>query len=69
MHYVYILNSVPFPDKFYVGYTLDISNRLKDHNESGSVHTKEYKPWKIIWYCMFVSKEEVDIQFAPHAFK
>jgi putative endonuclease len=58
MHYVYILNSIPYPDKFYVGYTLDVHDRLNVHNEGGSVYTKEYKPWKLFWYCVFETKDK-----------
>jgi putative endonuclease len=57
MHYVYILNSIHYPDKFYVGYTLDVHDRVNVHNEGGSVHTKKHKPWKLIWHCVFETKE------------
>lgn len=43
-HYVYILNSISNPTKFYVGYTLNVQSRLKTHNAGDSMHTKEYRP-------------------------
>lgn len=58
MHCVYILNSIHNPEKFYVGYTLNVQDRLKVHNEGSSVHTKDYKPWKIVWQCLFEDKEK-----------
>jgi len=46
-HYVYILQSINFPDNLYVGYTTDIKKRLAKHNEGGANYTSKYKPWKI----------------------
>jgi predicted GIY-YIG superfamily endonuclease len=56
MYYVYFIQSIPFPDKTYIGYTTDLKQRLECHNSGGSVHTTKYKPWKIIVYLGFVSK-------------
>lgn len=56
MHYVYVLNSILFPDKFYVGYTLDIQTRVDAHNAGNSIHTKQGRPWKLHMYCAFEDK-------------
>ncbi len=56
MHYVYILRSVNFPDKFYVGYTLNVGARLDKHNSGESIYTKEHKPWALIFSCCFADK-------------
>ena len=48
MHYfVYILESIQFPDKIYIGFTKDLKERLNKHNEGGSRYTSQFKPWKI----------------------
>ncbi|MCF8468144.1 MAG: GIY-YIG nuclease family protein [Sneathiella sp.] len=47
MHYVYILQSIDFPEHFYVGLTIDLNKRLAQHNNGGSIHTNKFKPWKI----------------------
>ncbi len=47
MYYVYILQSVNFPDKFYIGYTNDLKRRLMQHNNEHAGHTEKYRPWKI----------------------
>lgn len=47
MYYVYILQSVNFPDKFYIGYTNDLKRRLMQHNNEHAGHTEKYRP-KII---------------------
>ena len=55
-YYVYILNSLVFPEKFYVGYTEDIKARLATHNAGGSVHTAKDRPWVISTYLVFEDK-------------
>jgi len=46
MHYVYILQSIDQPEHFYVGITIDLRNRLLEHNNGQSVHTNKFKPWR-----------------------
>ena len=45
--YVYILESIQFPDKRYIGFTSNLPQRLAKHNESRSIYTSKFKPWKI----------------------
>lgn len=52
MKYVYILQSEKF-DKFYVGITDDIENRLNCHNSEFVPSTKPFIPWKIKNYFYF----------------
>ena len=58
MYYVYLLKSIKNPNKTYIGYTTDLKARLQKHNEGGSVHTKIYKPWKLITYVCFDCKKK-----------
>ena len=44
--YVYLLQSVPHPDKRYVGITSDLQERLKQHNRGQSPHTSKHCPWE-----------------------
>lgn len=46
MFYVYILQSIVSPDKFYTGFTVDPEQRLIKHNEGGNKYTKAYRPWE-----------------------
>ncbi len=55
MYYVYLIQSINFPDKKYVGYSTDLKKRLETHNKGGSVYTKKYKPWKLEMYLGFKS--------------
>ncbi len=38
--------------------TENIVNRLESHNSGASLHTNKFKPWKIIWYCVFNNKNK-----------
>lgn len=58
MYYIYLLRSLNSPEKTYIGFTTSITNRLKKHNEGGSPHTKRDKPWKLVTYLAFSSKEK-----------
>ena len=46
-YYAYILHSQVFGDKFYTGFTENLEQRLKYHNNGQCPHTKKYKPWKL----------------------
>jgi predicted GIY-YIG superfamily endonuclease len=52
VQYVYILQSLKYPDKYYVGSTNDVAMRLQKHNagrsESQSRHSSMYGPWKLV---------------------
>jgi putative endonuclease len=45
--YVYILESLGSPGRFYVGFTEDLSSRLAKHNAGEVSHTAKFKPWRI----------------------
>jgi len=49
MYYTYILKSIDY-NKFYIGSTENLKNRLNDHNNGKSKFTKPYLPWKVIYY-------------------
>ena len=58
MHYVYLLQSINNPAKTYIGYTTDLKQRFKAHNQGGSIYTEADKPWKLIMYLAFTSKNK-----------
>ena len=45
--YVYMLQSVVRADSHYVGFTADLSARLKAHNAGSVSATKSFRPWRI----------------------
>jgi len=58
-YYVYMLKTLSgFKKKTYIGYTINLKNRLNKHNSSkGAKATKGYK-WKIIYKKRFYSKNK-----------
>jgi predicted GIY-YIG superfamily endonuclease len=44
MNYVYILQSVSDPHRFYTGLCKDVQARLAAHNAGQSPHTSKFKP-------------------------
>ena len=58
MFYVYFLQSINNPQKTYIGYTIDVQQRLKTHNSGGSVYTKDFRPWHLVTYVAFDCEEK-----------
>ena len=58
IHYVYIIQSVNYPDHYYLGYTTNLKNRLAIHHSETTVNTLKYKPWKIKNTISFNEKEK-----------
>ena len=47
--FVYILYSRS-ADKFYVGVTNDVEERLERHKAGKENFTRKYIPWQLLWY-------------------
>jgi putative endonuclease len=60
MYYVYIINSLPDPTRFYVGSSEDLKVRVADHNLARSTHTAKHRPWRLIWYCAFPTRFQAE---------
>ena len=58
MYYVYFIRSLKNSSKIYIGYTVDLQQRLETHNSGGSVYTHQDRPWKLITYIAFDSEEK-----------
>ncbi len=57
MFYVYLIQS-QLDHSFYVGYTKDLENRLKQHNNGGSTYTKRKIPWTLVYTESFENKSD-----------
>jgi len=58
MFWVYILHSEDY-DKYYIGFTHDIQNRLIAHNHlKNKGYTKKYQPWVLMYSKSFIVKNE-----------
>lgn len=58
MYYVYIIKAINFSDIFYTGYTTDLKQRLSTHNSGGSMHTAQYRPWKLVMFSVFAEQDK-----------
>ena len=57
MYYVYILQST-VTNRYYVGHTQDIQNRLDRHNKKRVRSTKSGVPWKLVYTELFNTKSD-----------
>jgi putative endonuclease len=57
MYYTYILKSL-IVEKYYIGYTSNLEERLKYHNDGASKYTRSYKPYIIIHSESFENKTQ-----------
>jgi putative endonuclease len=70
MYYVYLLRSINFPEKIYIGYSSDLKQRLTTHNSGSSVYTAQYRPWSLVFYLAFLSQKkakEFELYLKSHA--
>jgi putative endonuclease len=56
MYYVYLIQSIHFPEINYVGYSVNFDQRLETHNSGGSVHTAKYRPWRMVVHLTFAEE-------------
>ncbi len=57
MFYVYILLSSK-SHIFYFGSTNDLKQRSILHNAGKVISARPHIPWKLIWYCAFLTEKE-----------
>lgn len=48
MMYVYLLQCIAEPERYYVGLSNEPTRRLEEHNSGMSIHTNKFRPWKIV---------------------
>ena len=56
MFYVYVIRSLSDPKRYYIGFTENIDQRVKEHNEGKSLHTVKYGLWELAFYLAVPSK-------------
>ncbi|MBT9139422.1 MAG: hypothetical protein DDT31_02007 [Syntrophomonadaceae bacterium] len=56
MYYVYVFKLRD--GSFYTGYTTNLKERVKKHNEGGVISTKHKKPGHLLWYCAFEDEKK-----------
>ncbi len=53
MYIVYILISQKDPQRYYIGFTQNLNQRVIDHNLRKSWYSKRYSPWKLNSWVVF----------------
>jgi len=56
-YFVYILQS-EIDGRLYKGHTNDIDKRIEEHNSGKTKSTKGYKPWELVYFETFGTREE-----------
>ncbi|MEK7633398.1 MAG: GIY-YIG nuclease family protein [Patescibacteria group bacterium] len=60
MFYTYILRNNK-TSRYYVGYTVDLKNRIKEHQEGKVLSTKSDPHYELEWYCAFKTEKQAVI--------
>jgi predicted GIY-YIG superfamily endonuclease len=55
--YVYVLQGVADPNRFYMGCASDLRARLARHNNGEVPHTAKSRPWQIKTYVAFSDRD------------
>jgi len=58
MFYVSLLRSQSRPNRTNIGKTSDLRKRLAKHNEGGCRHPAKYRPWELVTYLAFSTREQ-----------
>ncbi|MGB2630354.1 MAG: GIY-YIG nuclease family protein [Candidatus Omnitrophota bacterium] len=58
MFIVYILISKKYPERCYIGFTENLENRLKEHNDFKSHYSSKYGPWELQTFITFKDKKK-----------
>ncbi len=51
--FVYVLQSIARPKRYYTGLSANVERRLSQHNDGSNTSTAKHRPWKIIAYFWF----------------
>lgn len=57
MYFVYIIKSEK-TNRYYIGYTSNLNDRLRHHNSGSTASTKSGIPWNIVYTENFPTKKE-----------
>ena len=56
-YFVYVLES-EIDGRLYKGQTTDIDKRIEEHNSGKTKSTKGYKPWKLVYFEKYETRDE-----------
>ena len=55
-YFVYALQNLD--GKLYIGQTWNIQKRLQEHNEEGNGYTAKFRPWRLVYTEIVISRKE-----------
>ena len=61
MHYLYLIESKRY-DKYYIGQTSDLDDRIQRHNENRCKYTKGKGTWDIVDFKVFQNRRDAVIE-------
>ncbi|OGL73758.1 hypothetical protein A3C96_03090 [Candidatus Uhrbacteria bacterium RIFCSPHIGHO2_02_FULL_60_10] len=59
MYFTYIIRS-GLDGRYYYGSASDVHARLAAHNSGSSAYTKKFRPWYLVWFGAFGSKQKAE---------
>ena len=57
LFHVYLLQSENNPNRFHIGFTEDIEQRIAYHNKGKNPHPAKFVPWQVKTYVAFTNRE------------
>lgn len=60
LNFVYLIRSISFPDQRYIGVTSNLEARIAEHNAGKSAHTAKFRPWRMVTYVAFSSRQQAE---------
>ena len=57
MYFVYIIQS-DLDQSYYIGFSENIENRLKEHNLGSTNYTSKKRPWSLVYFERFENKSD-----------
>ena len=56
-YYTYVIVSMAYPDRYYIGFTEDLEDRLNHHNAGAVPSTALYRPWRYRVFMGFANRQ------------
>lgn len=60
MFYFYLLRSESNPEETYIGFTADPRKRVTQHNSGKSIHSNQFRPWRLVTYVAFTDRVQAE---------